>query len=44
MFLESWDGVGLVQGQLGGVSNFNLFTDAPGSFEVGVWFDASWFQ
>ena len=38
VFLESWNGVGLLQGQLGSVPVINLFTDASGSFGAGAWF------
>ena len=39
MFLESWNGVQLLQGQLGSLSDFNLFTDASSSFGAGTWFN-----
>ena len=44
MFLESWNGVGLLQGQLSSLPDFNLFTDASGSFGTGAWFNVFWFQ
>ena len=32
MFLDSWSGIGLLKGQRLGRADFNLFTDASGSF------------
>ena len=44
MFLESWNGTGLLQGQRLGPTDFNLITDASGSFGAGAWFNGYWFQ
>ena len=40
VFLESWNGVGLLQGQLGSIPDINLFTDASGSFSASAWFNS----
>ena len=44
IFLDSWNGTGLLQGQRLGPADFNLFTDASGSFGTGAWFNEYWFQ
>ena len=44
MFLDSWSGIGLLKGQWLGRADFNLFTDASGSFGTGAWFNKYWFQ
>ena len=44
MILDSWNGTGLLQGQRFGPADFNLFTDASGSFGTGAWFNEYWFQ
>ena len=43
-FLDFWNGTGLLQGQQLGPADFNLFTDASGSFGAEAWFNEYWFQ
>lgn len=43
-FLESWNGVGILQSQNGHVPDHHVYTDASGSFGCGAIWGRQWFQ
>ena len=44
MFLEAWNGIGIVQHQVEGPTNINVYTDASGGWGCGAWYGNQWLQ
>jgi len=44
LFLEEWNGIGMVRNPAEGTPDFNLHTDASGSYGCGAWIGNQWLQ